>query len=425
MTDYLVIRLDQDRNKAANWIAVDSNGTRLSPPVTGPLAEARKDVRGRAVIVLVPATTVLSTTADIPLRGGSRLLAALPFALEENVADDVENLHFAAGERQESGLLPVAVVAHEHMRDWLQRLEEAEISPSMLVPENHGLAKIPATLSLLVDDEQLMFNDGEDNEFVMQGIRPGDLLAVAGLLGDVRDDAEDDDAVEQTSGRHLLVYCQPGDEERYRHDWNSLRHELASVDINLLPDGVLPRLAVTVASGRGINLLQGGYGPKAEIGAMFRPWRYAAILLLALGVVGIAGKAVDYYRLSVEEDVLKQQFADEYRQIRPDDTREVVDPVSIVNSIRRGTGGPAAAQVFLPSLQQLGQALQQNTAASIEAISYRAGVIDVRLSAPDVATLDNIQRAVSGSGRFTASIQSTDQVGDRVSSRIQIREAGA
>ncbi len=420
MAEYLVIRLDQDRDKAAHWIAVDDNGTRVSPPVTGPLSEARKDLRDRAVIVLVPATTVLTTSADVPIRGGSRLQSALPFALEESVADDVENLHFAAGVRQENGSLPVAVVTHELMQDWLQRLEEADITAAKLVPENHGLARIPGTLSMLVDDEQFMFNDGEDTEFVMQGIKPGDLLAVAGLLGDA-----DDEAGEQASGHHLLVYCQPGDEERFRHDWNALRHELASVDINLLPDGVLPRLAVTVASGRGINLLQGRYGVKAEIGAMFRPWRYAAMLLLALGVIGVAGKGVDYYRLSLEEDALRQQFTSEYRQMRPDDTREIVDPVAIVDYIRRGTGGPAAAQVFLPSLQQLGQALQQNASASIEAISYRAGVIDVRLSAPDVATLDSIQRMVSGSGRFSASIQSTDQVGDRVSSRIQIREAGA
>jgi type II secretory pathway component PulL len=78
----------------------------------------------------------------------------------------------------------------------------------------------------------------------------------------------------------------------------------------------------------------------------------------------------------------------------------------------------------LPSLHELSLALQQNSSAEIEAISYRAGVVDIRLTAPDVATLDSIQKIVATSGRFTASIQSTDQVGDKVSSRIQIRESG-
>ena len=82
-------------------------------------------------------------------------------------------------------------------------------------------------------------------------------------------------------------------------------------------------------------------------------------------------------------------------------------------------------QQIVLSLHQLGVALQQNDAAEIEAISYRAGIIDVRLTAPDVATLDKIQKVVSSSGRFNASILSTDQVGDKVSSRIQIRETGA
>jgi general secretion pathway protein L len=420
MAEFLVIRLPAERDAAADWIAVDSSGTRLSAPVTGPLAEAVRDIADRSVIVLVQATKVLTTTVDIPVKRGPRLLSALPFALEEQLADDVENLHFAAGIRRDNGMLPVAIVAHEHMRSWLDQLEAAGISPSKIVAENHGLARIPGTLSLLATQDQIMFNDGADNEFVLQGVKPSDALAVAGALNDSAEDTDLSDA----SG-HLLVYCEPAVEQHFGHDWNALRHELASVDINLLPDGLLPRLAVTVATGRGINLLQGQYGARTEVGDLFRPWRFAAILLLALGVVGIGGKGVDYYRLSQEEAALKAQFSEIYREIRPQDNREVLDPVATVNSVRRGAGGPVAAQVFLPSLQQLGIAMQQNGSADIEAISYRAGVIDVRLTAPDVATLDSIQKIVSGSGRFTASIQSTDQVGDKVSSRIQIREAGA
>ena len=188
---------------------------------------------------------------------------------------------------------------------------------------------------------------------------------------------------------------------------------------------MLPRLAVTVAAGNGVNLLQGRYGARTEIGTLFKPWKYAAILLLALGLVGLGGKVVDTWQLSQEESALKAQFTEEYRQIRPADANEVVDPVATVNSLRRSLGTPVAATVFLPSLQQLSLALQQNESVEIEAISYRAGIIDVRLTAPDVATLDSIQRIVSSSDRFDASIQSTDQVGDKVSSRIQIREVGA
>ena len=416
MSEYVVIRLAAE-DQAVRWVLADSNGTRLSGVSSGELEQAAAAAGDHAVIVLVPAEDVLLTSVNIPVRSAAKIRTALPFALEENLADDVEDLHFAIGERQENNQLPVAVVSRDKMSRWLDRLNEAGIEPVMLAAENHGLAKIPGTLSIMVDDETIMFNDGADAEFSMQDVKPSDALVIAGQLGETQqEDGEN-------SG-HLVVFCTPEQDEKLSHDWIALRHELHSVDVNVLPDGVLPKLAVTVAAGHGINLLQGSYGKKTEYGLLLRPWKAAAVLLLGLAVVGMAMKGVDYYQLLQDEATLRAQFNAEYRLLRPGDTREIADPVATVESLRRGAGASAAPQVFLPSLRELGAALDANAGAEIEAISYRAGIIDLRLTAPDVATLDKIQKAVSASGRFQASIQSTDQVADRINGRIQIREAG-
>jgi general secretion pathway protein L len=223
--------------------------------------------------------------------------------------------------------------------------------------------------------------------------------------------------------RHLLVYCEPGIDERYELDWMAMRNELESVDVNLLPDGVMPRLAVTVATGAGVNLLQGEFGRKTEYTGLLQPWKYAAMLLLGLFVVAVAGKAASYYALARQEAAYRQQFNDEYQRVAPG-APAVEDPASVVASMRARSGRTAAPQVFLQSLEHLSRALAQNDEARIDAISYRAGVIDIRISAPDVPTLDNIRRAIGESGRFTASIQSTDQDGDKVNSRMQIQARG-
>ncbi len=415
MAEFLVIRLGENDDRPVSWIAVDDRGTRRGKPGSGALVDAARDVRERPVIVLVPSTEVLTLSVDLPAKG-SRLITALPYALEDQVADDVEELHFAPGKRQPSGALAVAVVARQTLAGWLARLHEAGIQPTSIIAENHGLARTPNTLSLLVAEDQIFFNDGEELAFVISGMSPSEAVVAAGVIGDADD---------QTS-KHLLVYCDAAVNERYEKDWALLRHELSSVDVNLLPDGILPRLAVTVASGEGINLLHGRFGSKTEVAAVFRPWKYAAIFLLALGVVGVIGKAADFYRLSLEHTALQQQFAAEYRALRPGDLREIVDPVATVSSLRRSIGATGnAATIFLPSLMQLAEALQQNDAAEVEAISYRAGVIDVRLNAPDISTLDRIVQSVNASGRFSASLQSADSVGDRVNSRIRISEAGA
>jgi general secretion pathway protein L len=421
MADFVVLRLGREHSDTVEWIVADDDGTRRGQPMAGTLAEAAVTIQSRPVIVLVPATETLTTTIDLPIKSRVRLNNALPYALEEQVADDVDTLHFAAGDQRDSGRRPVAAVARTTLDAWLERLAEAGIQPWKLVPENYGLARIPGTMTVLVDGDMIMFNDGDNLEFVMQGCNPSDALVAAGALSDRHD--EPGDALDPSG--HLVVYCSAADEERFTHDWIALRHELHSVDINLLPDGVLPRLAVTAATGTGVNLLQGRYGPKADYGSYVRPWRTAAALLLGLVMVGFAGKGVDYYRLTQEAATLEAQFAEEFRFFQPGNTTEIRDPVGAVASIKRALGTSEAPQVFLPTMRELSVAMSQNKEAAIEAISYRAGVIDVRITSPDVATLDNIQKAVSASGQFQASIQSTDQVADRISSRLQIREAGS
>ena len=421
MAEILVIRMPADADAPASWMAVDSSGTRLGSPATGPLADAAAEVRERKVIALVPGTEVLTTTANVPVKGGARLQAALPYALEEFLAEDVDKLHFAAGARRESGRLPVAVVSRERLEEWRGRLAAAGLAPAAIVPENHGLARLPGTISLLVAEHEIMINDGADVELVMQGVTPAEALAAIGAL----DEGDEQGDAAPARPRHAIAWCLPGDDERYRHDWIAMRQELESLDVNLLPDGVMPRLAVTVASGAGINLLQGEYADRTGYAGHLRRWKLAASLLLALVGVGVLAKAANLYFLDRQEAALREQFVAEYRAAVPGASNvQDQDPAALLSSLRARTGRSDAPQVFLQSLEQVSRALRANGDAKIEALSYRSGVVDIRVSAPNVATLDNIQKMIRESGRFTASIQGTNQQGDQVSSQIQIRESG-
>ncbi len=366
---------------------------------------------------------MLTTSVDLPVRGGAKLLAALPFALEEYLADDIDKLHFAAGPKRQSGRTPVSVVSHERMSEWLDTLAEAGIQASSIIADSYGLARIPGTVSMLLADNQVLLNDGDDTEIVMEDVSPAEALAAIGVL-DGGEAAAGEDATATTAPRHLLVYCEETDEERFQHDWIAIREELESVDVKLLADGALPRLAVTVATGAGVNLLQGTYGVKKEYSGMFRPWKYAAMLLLAFGVLGLFAKATDYFMLLREEARLKEQFNAEYQVVLPG-APETDDPARVIQSLKRRAGTTTSTPVFLQSMQNLSRAMQQNREARIEVISYRNGVVDIRLTAPDVATLASIEELVGESGRFAANIQSTNVEGDRVQGRIQIQEVGS
>ncbi|MEJ2601697.1 MAG: type II secretion system protein GspL [Gammaproteobacteria bacterium] len=426
MAEILVIRLRETDAGEAEWLAVDSGGGRRGEPARGTLAQAAAAAEDRRIYVLVPAADVLITSADVPAKG-ARLLQALPFALEEQVAQDVERLHFAPGERRGGGRMPVAIIEEEKLQETLQRLQDNGIRPAALFSEAQGLARIPGTLSVLIEDDLIILNDGAAMELALQGLRPGDALAAVGLLDDADAGAQAADAARELP-RHVLVYCDPATAERYELEFQALRQQLDSLEVKLLPDGALPRLAVTIGAGGGINLLQGAYAPRTATHSLWQPWRAAAGLAAALFLVTLIASGVRYADLRAKDKRLSAEVEEAFRATFPW-VGEVRDPAAQMASelarVGQSGGGTRSTRQFLATLESISAAMRQTANTRIEAISYRDGVMDIRLTAPDVATLDRLRKLVGESGRFVAKIQSTDQQPDGVKSRLQIQVAGA
>ena len=129
MSENLIIKIDENNDKQASWIVIDSAGMVCEPEAQGSLDEAAIETDGRRVIALVPGTDVLTTKVDIPAKG-HKLMAALPYALEEFLAQDVEELHFAIGDKRSSGHTPVCVVSEERMEEWIELFNSHDITPT-------------------------------------------------------------------------------------------------------------------------------------------------------------------------------------------------------------------------------------------------------------------------------------------------------
>mgnify|MGYP003440346170 CR=1 FL=1 len=107
MTETLVIRLRASEDAPASWLIVDANGARSGNLQSGPIADALALSQGRRTVVVLPASDVTLARPDLPpVRGAARIAQAVPFALEEHLASDLENLHFAVGHRDASLVRP-------------------------------------------------------------------------------------------------------------------------------------------------------------------------------------------------------------------------------------------------------------------------------------------------------------------------------
>ena len=110
MSESLIIHLRD--GAAPQWMVCNDDGQVVVNAVSGELAQATAMSAGRRVAVIVPASEALATDSDAPAKGAAKLAQVIPYALEERVADEIENLHFAIGERDaDTGRVPVVVVA--------------------------------------------------------------------------------------------------------------------------------------------------------------------------------------------------------------------------------------------------------------------------------------------------------------------------
>ncbi len=89
--------------------------------------------------ILVPTERVRLLAIDLPLPNRARRLAALPFAIEDQVAEPIESLHLALGTRTAPAEAPhrylVGVVRAETMAEWVALAEANGLGAAPMVPD--------------------------------------------------------------------------------------------------------------------------------------------------------------------------------------------------------------------------------------------------------------------------------------------------
>ena len=396
----------------AEWLLVDGNGARRGNVSWGSLADAAAQSHSHKTVVLVPGTDVLLAEPVLPLKSGAKLAQVVPFALEEQLAADVEDMHFAVGKRTTRPGTPVAAVSRARMDAWVATLQAAGLSTDTIYAETNVLPTVAGAVAVLIDGKRL---------YVRRENQPGTVIEVEPLIEALQMAL----ASGEESREHVTIFVSEEDYERERELLEGLREFTASLQLKLLPDGPLPLLAARIAKSGAVNLLQGPYAAKTKLNVSFAPWRYAAILAAVFVAAHIGLKTWQYFHYKNIESQLDAQIAETFQQALPG--APVPDPLEARRQIEQILGqlrGTGPASGMLTTLATLSEAMAQAPNTDIEALSYRNNVTDLRVLTPSVDMLDRI-RQVAGERGVTAEIQSTNPRDSKVEGRLQLKKAGA
>ena len=411
MADWLLIRLPRTAEQPATWLTVDPRGNPSGPPQSGPLSRAAPRAAGRRVCVLVPSTDVLLTEPEVPMKAGTKLQQVVPFALEEQLADDIDDLHFAIGKRAaDSSRTPVAVIRRSLMDEWLVSLRSSGLEPESMYTESDLLPHNPGQSVALMEEDVVVVRPPTGAPVTLPVEALSEALQIA-QQGDPEQGA--------TGGRGLILYTGAAEWHQHSAKIEGLRERFDGIKIQLLSAGPLALFAQQLPTVAPINLLQGSYAPTKASTVGWQAWKVAMILLACLVGLHVAGKAAELTALKNSEKKLDTSISDTFRmampgQPKPLDPRRQME--MRLNAAQNG-GGEGG---FLPALQAIVDARTVAPGTTLKALSFRQGTVDMKLNAKDATSLDHMSQSLKTHG-WQAELTSGNATDNCYEGRIQIR----
>ncbi len=187
MPQALLLRLPSSGQEDTEWLAIDAGGLTSTTRQRGPLSLAAAVARASNVVILAPSTQILLAEPELPPGSGGKLARAVPFALEEQLTEDIDQLTFAIGRRRPSGSTPVAVVSRAVLQDWLSQLAEAGIEPLAIYPDISLMPDNPGQTVLWLEKGRLAVRRPGALPFAVELSPVSDALVVAGVVPDPLD----------------------------------------------------------------------------------------------------------------------------------------------------------------------------------------------------------------------------------------------
>jgi general secretion pathway protein L len=346
------------------------------------------------------------------MKAGMKLQQVVPYALEEQLADDIDDLHFAIGKRAtDTGRTPVAVIRRSLMDDWLTALKASGIEPESMYTESDLLPQNPGQAVALMEEDVVVVRPPMGAPVTLPVEALGEALEIA-----QRGSPE----LAATGIRGLVLYTGAAEWHQHSAKIEALRERFDGIKIQLLSAGPLALFGQQLPMATPINLLQGPYAPTTARTVGWKSWRVAAILLASLLGLHVAGKAAELMTLKRSEHTLDTSIGDTFRQAMHGE-RNSLDARRRMEAAFAATQNGGGSTGLLPVLQALVQARSVAPDAKLQALSLRQGTIEMKIGAKDATSLDHMTQSLRSNGWQAELISGNTTSSGVYEGRLQLR----
>ena len=408
----IAIRLGSTPHDPVHWLVWSDTEKEIIasgdlPDIDG-LAQLKERAPNAEVVCIVPGCDVVLKTVQLPARANRKVLNAIPFMLEDEVASDIAKSFFAFGKRIGDSQ-QVAVVLREQLQFWQDALKQADLYCDLLVPDTLALPYSENTISVL------SLGRHERSAFIVragqwagyQGEKSWTLVLLEKQL--------------KTKPQSVLTYSEQQQIEYLEglfvqtdeaiSDAPTLTANYDKLPMQLLLDGALDA---------NFNLLQGEFALKRKTTAQWDKWRLAAVLAGVALCVNLVSKTVELNSIKSQRQSIETRLQTNINQGFPDLPKSRNKEIAIRNEMARleqGGGGIS----MLVMLTQMSPSFA-STGVTPQSIRYDATRTELRMQsvASNFESLEKFRREVQALG-FEVDQGAINNKGDQVVGTIIIK----
>jgi general secretion pathway protein L len=380
------------------------------------------------VFAFTPVEWTTLTQTPMPSVQPKVLNKALPYALEEQLAEDVEDLHFVVLGKPETECVQVAVISKAALHYWVDELKAAGFNLQELVPD--GLCVpygTPDHWSLILLKERVLLRTDTYTAFAFKGTQIPVIL-----------DAVFDEIGAEQQALRLTLINEKSDVVAGRV-LDALGAEIRATDVEIpikverrhIDSGLLEVLAHTLINWqtqrRVPNLLVGAFKQEVRRQRVNVKWKPVAALLALWFVLQLGVFTAQGLMLSNQAAALETEALNTYKRYFPGDPNVNVSILKRrIEGKLRGAGGGSAG--FLPAFSVVGAQIYEidrgrHQTIQLRRVTYegKSGELRLEMSLSDFNVVNKLKQAIESQGAQFQQDASNRSSDGRINSRVRIK----
>ncbi|MCL4116916.1 UNVERIFIED_CONTAM: hypothetical protein GTU68_036538 [Idotea baltica] len=366
VSEFLTVRLSSEPQSPVPWLVWSTSQQEVI--ASGELSsweqldELTPYAEKRSCIALLPGNECLIKRVEIPKGAARQFDSMLPFLLEDEVAQDIEDLHLTILDKDASHAT-VCGVDREWLKHALELFREANIIFRKVLPDTLAVPFEEQGISALQIDQHWLLRQGH-----YQSVSISEAWLPMFLQSDWVVAGEEEQATT------IFSYtAMPSDDVQQQSgvEWQAKPAELVM--------SLLSQQAITSS----VNLLTGTFKTKSSFSKYWRVWQKVAIAACLLVAVIVTQQVLKVQQYEAQAEAYRAESERIFRAVLPGKQR--IPTISYLkrqmNDEAKKYGGSGEGDSLLGWLALLPETLGQVKSIEVESIRYDGNRSEVRLQA--------------------------------------------